>query len=150
MYAFQKTPTGEPAIYLLESEPAQATDLSLYRQLASLIMNNFLLFCQEKRQRHDSGALKLNYCLCLSLPSQMELSAAAASAGRGERSQKWSCSSAQGANTWGSASTPCPALWLSETRIYPDKVPTNVSNQTTSRTELSNCRSCRPICGSWK
>ena len=51
-------------------------------------MNNFLLFCQEQRQRHDSAALKVNYCLCLNLPSQAELSAAAASPGKDESSQR--------------------------------------------------------------
>lgn len=71
----------------LESEPALATDISIHGQLASLIMNNFLLFCQEQRQRRDSGALKVNYRLCLNLPSWAELSAAAASPGKDESSQ---------------------------------------------------------------
>lgn len=82
--SLQNTPTGEPAFYLLESEPALATDISIHGQLASLIMNNFLLFCQEQRQRHDSGALQVNYRLCLNRPSRAELSAAAASPGKDE------------------------------------------------------------------
>lgn len=173
------TPTGEPALYLLEREPALPIDTSIHGQLASLITNNFLLFRQEQRQRHDSRALKLNYCLCLNLPSQTELSAAAASPGKDGSSQKQSCSSAQAASMRGSASASCPAPWhwgppqrrcsghgrpaldpaprgrwqastvKRAASPHPGYQSAHAQLQTTSGREFPDCRA-RPICGSWK
>lgn len=149
------TPTGEPAFCLLESEPAPATYRSIHGQLASLIMNNFLLFRGEERQRHDSGALKLNYCLCLSLPSQTEPSAAAASPGKDESSHKHSCSTQEAllplaAQPPGTETPPDPA-GDPATCFHPERVASlqqspqsaHTQQQTTSGTQLPNG-------GSWK